>query len=41
MEMLTDVHAYDEAKKQMQVSEELIPSHVAYALTDGDNPIRV
>lgn len=40
-EMLADIRAYDEAKAQLQTNEELIPSQVAYALLDGDNPIRV
>lgn len=41
MEMLADIRAYDEAKAQLQADEELIPSKVAYALLDGENPIRV
>lgn len=41
MEMLADIGAYDEAKSQLQADEELIPSKVAYALLDGENPIRV
>ena len=41
MEMLADIRAYDEAKSQLQADEELIPSKVAYALLDGENPIRV
>ena len=40
-EMLHDVRAYDEAKKAVAEGEELIPSHVTYAILDGGNPVRV
>ena len=40
-EMLEDIRAYDEAKTNLAVGEELIPSKVAYALLDGKNPIHV
>ena len=40
-EMLQDIRAYDEAKKAIEEGEELVPSKVAYALLDGENPIRV
>ncbi len=41
MEMLEDIHAYDEAKAKIQAGDELIPSEIVYALLDGENPIRV
>ncbi|MEZ4863425.1 MAG: helix-turn-helix transcriptional regulator [Caldilineaceae bacterium] len=40
-EMLADIRAYDEAKANIETGEELVPSKVAYALLDGQNPIRV
>jgi DNA-binding XRE family transcriptional regulator len=40
-EMLHDVRAYDEAKQAVAEGEELIPSHVTYAILDGGNPVRV
>ena len=40
-EMLQDVRAYDEAKKAVSAGEELVPSEVTYAITDGANPVRV
>ena len=40
-EMLADIEAYDTAKAHIEAGEEVIPSHVVYALLDGKNPIRV
>ena len=40
-EMLQDVRDYDEAKQAIANGEELIPSHVVYAIIDGENPIKV
>jgi DNA-binding XRE family transcriptional regulator len=40
-EMLQDVQDYDEAKKAIEDGEELVPSEVAYAILDGENPIKV
>ena len=40
-EMLQDVRGYDEAKQAITDGEELIPSHVIYAIIDGENPIKV
>lgn len=40
-EMLQDIHDYDMAKQAIEAGEELIPSKVAYALVDGENPIKV
>jgi DNA-binding XRE family transcriptional regulator len=41
LEMLSDIRAYDEAKKAIEEGEELVPSAVTYALLDGENPIRI
>jgi DNA-binding XRE family transcriptional regulator len=41
MEMLANIRAYDAAKAQIEAGEELVPSHIVYALLDGKNPIRV
>lgn len=40
-EMLADVQAYDEAKQALTADGELIPAAVAYALLDGENPLKV
>ncbi|MFN2270124.1 MAG: helix-turn-helix domain-containing protein [Anaerolineae bacterium] len=40
-EMLQDVRDYDEAKKALENGEELVPGEVAYAILDGENPIKV
>jgi DNA-binding XRE family transcriptional regulator len=41
-EMLEDVTDYDKAKAELASGEdELVPEHVADALLDGDNPIKV
>ena len=39
-EMLQDVRDYDEAKQAIADGEELIPSHVVYAIIDGENPVK-
>jgi DNA-binding XRE family transcriptional regulator len=41
MELLEDVRAFDEAKMRIAAGEELVPSHITYAILDGANPIRV
>ena len=41
IEMLQDVHAYDEAKRAMEEGEELVPAEVVDALLEGQSPIRV
>jgi DNA-binding XRE family transcriptional regulator len=41
VEMLQDVQDYDEAKKAIENSEELVPSEVVYAILDGEHPIKV
>jgi DNA-binding XRE family transcriptional regulator len=41
VEMLQDVHDYDQAKLDLANDAELIPSEVAYALLDGANPLKV
>lgn len=40
-EMLDDVREYDKAVAAIRQGEELVPSEVAYAILDGENPIRV
>ena len=40
-EMLNDVLAYDMAIEAVKQGEELVPSEVAYAILDGESPIRV
>ncbi|MGH6621429.1 MAG: helix-turn-helix domain-containing protein [Alphaproteobacteria bacterium] len=41
-EMLEDVSAYDEAKRQLAAgTEELVPQEIANRLLDGESPIRV
>ena len=40
-EMLDDVRDYDKAIVSIEKGEELVPSEVAYAILDGENPIRV
>ena len=40
-EMLNDVLDYDMAIEAVKQGEELVPSEVAYAILDGENPIRV
>jgi ribosome-binding protein aMBF1 (putative translation factor) len=40
-EMLQDIRAYDQAKQALAEGEELVPSEVAYAIMDGENPIRI
>jgi len=40
-EMLDDVRDYDKAIATIEQVEELVPSQVAYAILDGENPIRV
>ncbi len=41
-EMLEDIQAYDRAKGALESSEdEIIPADVAYALVDGENPVKV
>lgn len=39
--MSQNIRDYDEAKKAVEEGEELVPSNVAYAILDGENPIRV
>jgi DNA-binding XRE family transcriptional regulator len=41
LERIQDIRAYDEAKHAIEAGEELVPSEIAYALLDGENPIRV
>jgi len=40
-EMLNDVLDYDVAIEAVKQGEELVPSEVAYAILDGESPIRV
>ena len=40
-EMLQDVAEYDAAMDALEQGEELISSEVAFAILDGENPIRV
>ena len=40
-EMLNDVLDYDVATEAVKQGEELVPSEVAYAILDGESPIRV
>lgn len=40
-EMLNDVLDYDLAIEAVKQGEELVPSEVAYAILDGESPIRV
>ncbi len=40
-EMLNDVLDYDMAIEAVKQGEELVPSEVAYAILDGESPIRV
>ena len=40
-EMLQDIRDYDEAKQAIQDGEELVPSHITFAILDGENPIKV
>jgi DNA-binding XRE family transcriptional regulator len=40
-QILEDIRAYDETKKALEDGAELVPSEVAYAILDGENPIRV
>jgi len=41
-EMLQDIHDYDAVKTAIaQGKEELIPAEIAFALLDGENPIKV
>ncbi|RLE01548.1 MAG: XRE family transcriptional regulator [Bacteroidetes bacterium] len=40
-EMLNDVLDYDMAIEEVKQGEELVPSEVAYAILDGESPIRV
>lgn len=40
-EMLQDIRDYDAAKLAIKQGEELVPSSVAYAILDGENPIKV
>lgn len=40
-DMLQAIRDYDDAKKALADGEELIPSHVPYAIMDGENPIKV
>ena len=39
--MLEDIEAFDAAQEAILQGEELIPSHVTYAILDGENPIAV
>jgi DNA-binding XRE family transcriptional regulator len=39
-EMLRDIAAYDAAKDEVSAGEPLIPAEVAYALAEGESPIR-
>ena len=41
VEMLNDVLDYDMAIEAVKQGEELVPSEVAYAILDGESPIRV
>ena len=40
-EMLNDVRDYDMAIEAVKQGEELVPSEVAYAIIDGESPVRV
>ena len=40
-EMSQDIRDYHQAKQAIEAGEELIPSHVTYAILDGENPIKV
>jgi DNA-binding XRE family transcriptional regulator len=40
-EMLQDIRDYDEARRAVEEGEELVPSHVVYAILEGESPIRV
>ena len=40
-EMLQDISDYDEAKQAIEEGEELVPSHITFAILDGENPIKV
>ena len=40
-EMLEDIRDYDQANQAIEHGEELIPGEIAYAILDGENPIRV
>lgn len=40
-EMLNDVLDYDMAIEAVKQGEELVPSEIAYAILDGESPIRV
>ena len=41
-EMLQDIQDYDSAKTAIvRGEEELVPSRIAYAMLDGENPIKV
>jgi DNA-binding XRE family transcriptional regulator len=41
-EMLQDIQDYDSVKTAIeQGEEELVPSRIAYAMLDGENPIKV
>ncbi len=40
-EMLQDIRDYDAAMQEIANGEEIIPSHVPYAIMDGENPVKV
>ncbi|RKZ37622.1 MAG: XRE family transcriptional regulator [Gammaproteobacteria bacterium] len=40
-EMLQDIQDYDEAKKQIESGEALIPAEVTFQIIDGENSIKV
>jgi DNA-binding XRE family transcriptional regulator len=40
-EMSQDIRDYHQAKQVIEAGEEVIPSHVTYAILDGENPIKV
>ncbi|MGB0386953.1 MAG: helix-turn-helix transcriptional regulator [Ardenticatenaceae bacterium] len=40
-DMLQDIRDYDEAKQAIEEGEELVPSHITFAILDGENPIKV
>jgi len=40
-EMTQDILDFDEAMKDIEQGEELVPSEVVYAILDGGNPVRV
>jgi DNA-binding XRE family transcriptional regulator len=40
-EMQADIREYDQAIKEIEKGEELVPSEIVYAILDGENPIRV